>query len=103
MLVPAELTRGNAAHVNPAPQDVRTYAPLTHWANSPLTQASPLVQEEPAVSVLNWLLSAMACSPFDFRKLLSRGMYLGRANAAEEKRAVAAKTVVNFMLRAVMG
>lgn len=97
MLVPSELTSGSAAQTSPVPQEVNTNAPLTHWANSPLTQAfSPAVQDEFTVRDLNWLFNAIAASPFCFRKLLSRGMYRGRASAAEKR--VATKTVVNFML-----
>ena len=75
MLVPAEFTNGSAAqlcnttldtgtelatrgtHMSPLPHDVRTNWPLTHWANSSFTQASsPVVQDEFALSVLNWSL-----------------------------------------------
>jgi len=58
MEVPAEFTKGRAAHVVPPAQAVVTNAPFTHCANDPPTQASwPAVQDEEAERVVNWALS----------------------------------------------
>lgn len=89
MLVPAELIRGSAAHIKPDPHEVRTYCPLTHWANSPLTQAFPEVHGEDVVNDWNWLFKLIASIPFCSTKLPPRRLRLGRAVAKEESTRVA--------------